>query len=75
MARAWQHVGASQVVMSLWSVNDEVTGRLMVQFVKSISAGQPADKALQTAMRHTRDNDSKNPAHWAGFTIFGVPTR
>jgi hypothetical protein len=75
MARAWQNIGASQVVMSLWNVNDDVTGRLMVRFVESIAAGRPVDKALQAAMRETRDADSEKPADWAGFTLFGVPTR
>jgi CHAT domain-containing protein len=75
MARAWQHIGASQVVMSLWNVNDAVTSRLMVRFVGSIKAGRPVDKALQAAMKETRDVDSPNPANWAGFTVFGGPTR
>jgi CHAT domain-containing protein len=75
MARAWQQIGASQVVMSLWNVNDTVTSDLMKCFVRGLKAGQPVDKALQEAMKSTRDNGARNPALWAGFTVFGVPTR
>jgi CHAT domain-containing protein len=75
MARAWQQIGASQVVMSLWNVNDAVTSSLMEAFVRGIKAGQPVDKALRQAMRATRASGAEDPAFWAGFTVFGVPTR
>jgi CHAT domain-containing protein len=71
LARAWIQSGASNVVMSLWNVDDSATRDLMVQFVQR-STRQPADRALQAAMLHTRSSNPE-PYYWAGFTTFGAP--
>jgi hypothetical protein len=72
LARAWWWVGASNVVMTLWSVDDWVTRDLMQEFVARLVSGMPADKAIQAAskcIRETRENYS----YWAGFSVFGAP--
>lgn len=74
LARAWQRAGASNVVMSLWSVDDLATKELMNKFVDLVASGQAVDKALQTAMMSLRDK-YPNPAHWASFSIYGDPER
>jgi hypothetical protein len=71
MTRAWHRAGASSVVMSLWSVDDAATRKLMVNFVESAEK-KPPDKALQEAMQVTQ-KDHSNPALWAGFSVFGLP--
>jgi len=71
MARAWHRAGASNVVMSLWSVDDAATRLLMTDFIKLVSK-MPPDKALQEAMRRTR-KELPEPALWAGFSVFGLP--
>jgi CHAT domain-containing protein len=45
----------------------------MVTFIKKAQQ-MPPDKALQEAMRATRDKH-KDPALWAGFSVFGTPLR
>ena len=74
LARAWQRAGASNVVMSLWSVDDEATKELMGRFVDLVASGQAVDKALQAAMQSLR-KEYPNPSNWASFSIYGAPER
>ena len=71
MTRAWHRAGASSVVMSLWSVDDAATRKLMVNFIE-LAKEKPPDKALQEAMQATR-KVHPDPTLWAGFSVFGVP--
>jgi hypothetical protein len=73
MARAWERAGASAVVMSLWSVDDQATRYLMTRFL-SLARSWPADEALRRAMQLTRAA-YPDPASWAGFAVFGAPAR
>lgn len=76
LARAWYWAGASNVVMSLWSVDDLATRELMENFVGQIVQGEAVDKALQTAMRQLRSRpEYASPSNWAGFSIYGAPER
>ncbi len=74
LARAWQWAGASNVVMSVWSVDDQATRDLMIDFVGGLRAGQAVDKALREAAINVRRLDD-NPAFWAAFSVFGAPER
>ena len=74
LARAWERAGASNVVMSLWSVDDQKTKELMEQFVDLVASGKPVDKALQIAMVRLRDR-YPNPSNWASFAVYGNPER
>jgi len=79
LARAWWQAGARQVVMSLWNVDDEATKNLMVDFFNELEAqratpaGEQREEALRNAMLKARARDA-DPALWAGFTVFGLPT-
>lgn len=73
LARAWHRSGASSVVMSLWSVDDAATARLMTGFIE-LASDHPPEVALQRAMLRARE-ELAHPALWAGFTVFGVPSR
>lgn len=74
LARAWQWAGASNVVMSLWSVDDEATRAMMVDLVQDLRNATPVDRALRDAALKARVHDP-NPAFWAGFSVFGAPER
>ena len=77
---AWFAAGASQVVMSLWDVDDRGAMRLMSRFIAELARngaqtshcafGFGAEFALALAMRETKTQD-RNPALWAAFTVFG----
>ncbi len=57
--------------MSLWSVDDDATRSLMLAFVAALETSPP-HVALRQAMVATRKTHP-DPAHWAGFTVYGVP--
>ena len=79
LARAWWQAGASQIVMSLWNVDDIATRDLMTDFIGQLANGGtgPAavarEQALRTAMLRSRDRNV-DPALWSAFTLFGLPT-
>ena len=73
LTRAWHSAGASNVVMSLWNVDDDATRLLMTKFIE-FAKEKPPDIALQRAMQEARKNDKySRPAYWAGFNVFGSP--
>lgn len=74
LAHVWQWAGASNVAMSLWSVDDKPTQELMEGFVDGVMEGQAVDKALQAAMLNLR-REHPSPSHWASFAVYGAPER
>jgi len=73
LARAWYHVGAPQVVMSLWDIDDEATMMLMVDFMDMLGRGQAPEEALRDAMLEAR-NRTTDQAKWSGFAVYGGAT-
>lgn len=71
LARAFHKAGASIVIMSLWSVDDQSTKYLMIEFMK-FAQQFPVDMALRLAMQRARVV-YPDPVYWAGFNIFGAP--
>jgi hypothetical protein len=73
VARAFAIAGASNVLMSLWSVEDTATARLMERFMGLRQELAPAD-ALREAMLVLR-REFADPIYWAGFAVFGAMER
>jgi CHAT domain-containing protein len=73
LTRGFMYAGASRVVASLWTVDDEVTSALMVEFYKQMfNERVPATAALRRAQLKTRSNPRwQEPYYWAGFVIQG----
>jgi CHAT domain-containing protein len=71
LARAFHEAGASTVIMSLWSIDDQATKYLMIEFMKFLQQF-PVEVALQLAMQRARVV-YPDPVYWAGFSIFGAP--
>ena len=69
IGRAFQKAGASNTVMSLWSVFDEPTLYMMREFRRHLPQSHPAE-ALRRAMLagKKRYND---PVNWSGFVVLG----
>jgi hypothetical protein len=73
LARAFQIASADEVITSLWSVDDEVTERLMTRFWSIYARGDvTAADALRAAMLEVR-RTNPNPRLWAAFVVFGAP--
>jgi CHAT domain-containing protein len=71
LARAFWLAGADQVVASLWSVDDAATASLMLRLAAHLPEASPGE-ALRRAVVEQR-RESPDPAHWAGFVVFGAP--
>ena len=74
LARAFAFAGCPSLVMSLWSVSDQSTGKIMTDFYKNLYAGQSKDCALQNAKLHyleTTSAEYTKPVYWASFVAIG----
>ncbi len=72
LADAFSVAGANSVVASLWSVSDESTRQLMVEFYKQLRAGATLASALNTAeLTLLNQPRTRHPFHWAPFVLIG----
>lgn len=74
LARAFAFAGCPSMVMSLWSVSDQSTSALMVEFYQQLRAGKNKDEALRAAkLRYlqTVSPEYAKPVYWAGFVPVG----
>ena len=63
--------GVPTVVSSLWSVPDQSTGKLMIDFHKNLQVTSDKAQALRQAMLTTMEEYSE-PLYWGGFTLTGL---
>ena len=70
LSRSLLGAGASNVVVSLWSVPDAPTAKLMTVFYEQLKQGASKAQALRTAMLTTMEENS-HPSDWAAFTLIG----
>ncbi|KQQ87893.1 CHAT domain-containing protein [Massilia sp. Leaf139] len=70
MARGFLYAGASNIVASLWEVEDRTTAELMTEFYKALKAGSSKKAALQQAQSLVRARHPE-PMFWAAFYLTG----
>jgi CHAT domain-containing protein len=71
LSRALAAAGTPSVAVSLWSVDDNATQELMVEFYQNwYSKGMNKDQAMRQAMLKVMKSHEK-PRDWAAFTILG----
>ena len=73
---AFEQAGADAVVVTLWSVDDRLTRRLMVQLHQSLlgsASGDPSLALWEVQRRAARSAGSRraHPSSWAAFTYSG----
>jgi CHAT domain-containing protein len=62
--------GASNVVATLWPVQDRATARLMERYYTELSQGRPEAEALAEMQRSAlRAPATAHPFYWAGFAL------
>jgi CHAT domain-containing protein/tetratricopeptide (TPR) repeat protein len=73
LARGFMYAGASRVMASLWSVDDEVTSELMARFYRALQRDKMSPAAaLRTAqIEVAKEKQWRSPFYWAGFQIQG----
>ncbi len=76
MARAFLYAGVPDIVMTLWTVSDKQSYRLMMQFYKHLLKGGNAPEALRRAKLDMLEGDEliyQHPRYWAGYISVGKP--
>lgn len=70
LTRAFLSAGASNVIATLWEVNDSSTASLMSSFYRKISRNSPS-LSLALAQRSMLQNDSahRHPYYWSPFVV------
>jgi CHAT domain-containing protein len=71
LSRAFMYAGTDTVLVSLWSVADESTYKLMVKFFEGVKSGKDKMTALKEAKNYLRKNGYDNPFYWAPFILMG----
>jgi CHAT domain-containing protein len=72
ISEAFSFAGAQTVVASLWSVADDSTKDLMVEFYRQLAGGKSKAAALQAAeIKVMRDPKFTHPFYWAPFVLMG----
>jgi CHAT domain-containing protein len=73
LVRTFLFAGASNVVATLWPVEDRSTAELMTQFHRSLAAGKtPGDAISEAQRRAERAPVTSHPFYWAAFaTVTG----
>lgn len=70
LARGFLAAGAESLVLSLWTVNDGATARLMTSFYEAVREGDKPSKALRKAQLEFVA-DGAHPYFWSPFTVIG----
>jgi CHAT domain-containing protein len=70
LPRAFLGAGAAAVVVSLWLVQDETTGTLMIHWYRQLRAGTGRAAALRAAQQALREQ-YPHPYYWAPFVLIG----
>ena len=70
LARGFISAGAASLVVSLWSVNDEATGKLMKQFYTSLQRGMSVAASLRSAQVDFIRR-GEHPFLWSPFILIG----
>jgi CHAT domain-containing protein len=72
LASAFLGAGATNVLASLWRVEDLATANLMERFYGHLANGQTTAQALARAQRELiSDPETAHPFYWAGFLLIG----
>jgi len=77
LARGFMYAGCRRIMMSLWSVDDQSSAKIMTLFYQNLAGGLTINEALRHAKLtylRTADKVKSNPFYWAGFVSIGETT-
>ncbi len=72
LSRGFLSAGASSMLLSLWTVNDEATGELMQNFYTELKKGKSGAESLRTAQCKFIKR-GLHPYFWSPFVLIGKP--
>ncbi|OKH29527.1 hypothetical protein NIES2101_43280, partial [Calothrix sp. HK-06] len=72
LTRGLMYAGSKRVVVSLWSIDDKGTSKLMPIFYKAVLTGKLPTVALREAqLQLWQSQEWQSPYYWAAFTLQG----
>jgi tetratricopeptide (TPR) repeat protein len=71
LSRAFILAGTPSIIVTLWSIPDAETGKLMPEFYRNLQTNSDRAQALRQAMLTTM-RDYPHPRNWAAFTLIGA---
>lgn len=71
MGRAFQYAGAKSVLMSMWSVSEVTSVRLVKSIFQHMKDGKSKSESLALARDELRKSGFDHPFFWAGFILVG----
>jgi CHAT domain-containing protein len=78
LARAFAYAGSPNLLLTMWSVDEEQTAKLIKSFYQAVSEGTHFQKAIQQAKLEFLDQakgELRHPFYWAGIVYYGSSTR
>lgn len=70
LTRGFLSAGASSLILSLWTVSDAATTRLMENFYKNLQRGDSISASLAKAQRKFIEKQA-HPYYWSPFVLIG----
>ena len=72
LSRAFTYAGCPSLVMSLWSIPDVSSAKVLDDFFKNLKNGSSKDVALQQAkLNFLQTSEKSHPLYWAGLVAVG----
>ena len=71
LSKAFIQAGAKDIVMSLWSVDDQATKELMTSFYQEMKQNKNYAKALKAA-KLKMITENRHPFYWGSFVVSGL---
>lgn len=72
LARAFKYAGCPNILMTLWSADDQASGEIVSSFLRQLKSGEEKDEALRQAkLDYLKHGDQKHPFFWANFVLLG----
>jgi CHAT domain-containing protein len=72
LVRAFLYAGASNVLATIWPVEDRATAGLMETFYRYLESGSSPSEAMTLAKRASLSSaGTVHPFYWAGFILVG----
>lgn len=70
LQRAFSVAGAKTIIISLWTVNDEATQKLMIEFYRQLIVTNNKTLAFKNAQKQLR-SQMPDPYFWGAFVMIG----
>ncbi len=75
LAYSFLYAGAKSVIMTQWSIPDETTPQVVIEFYRNLDKGMRKSEALRQAkltyLANQENPELRHPYYWAGFVLIG----